>query len=144
VLNQTDDAWLFVFGVLALSLTLAGTRHAVLVTILFATATAFGYGLLASFSDLLFGFWGTAILVLLPLFALLAHLLRRAVPALGRWLAAQFLLFAVIYPCLAGLDWDRQTLYLNLCALTFLAFTSWLLVKNLMEDKTVPTAAAPA
>jgi hypothetical protein len=136
VLNETDDAWLLVFGVLALSLTLANVRHAVLLTILFSTATAFGYGLLADFSDLLFGFWGAAALVLLPLFLLLAKLLVRIAPAAGKWLAAQFLLFGVIYPCLAGLDDDRQSLYLNLCALVFLTFIARLLVKNLAGEST--------
>lgn len=146
VLNCTDDAWLFVFAVLVLSLTLAGVRHAVLLTILFATATAFGYGLLADFSDLLFGFWGTAMFVLLPLFALLSKCLIRTAPSLGRWLAGQFLLFGVVYPCVAGLDCDRQSLYLNLCALTFLSFTAWLLVKNLRSEKAPlpPVAASPA
>jgi hypothetical protein len=37
------------------------------------------------------------------------------------------------YPCIAGLDNDRQALYLNLCALQFLSFTAWLLVKCLGE-----------
>jgi hypothetical protein len=143
VLNETDNAWLLVFAVLALSLTLARVRHAVLLTILFSTATAFGYGLLADFSDLLFGFWGTAALVLLPLFAVFAKLLMRCAPAAGKGLAAQFLLFGVVYPCLAGLDNDRQSLYLNLCALGFLAFTAWLLVKNLADEK-IPAPPAVA
>jgi len=135
VLNEIDDAWLFAFAVLALSLVLTGVPHAALLTILFATATAFGYGLLAGFSDLLFGFWGTALLIVLPLFALISKLLKRAAPALGKWLPFQFLLFSAAYPCLAGLDYDRQSLYLNLCALTFLCFIAWLLVKNLMNGK---------
>ncbi|HUB87992.1 MAG TPA: hypothetical protein VMB22_08885 [Verrucomicrobiae bacterium] len=135
VLNEADDAWLLVFATLALSLTLAGIRHAALLTILFSTATAFGYGLMADFSDLLFGFWATAILILLPLFLLLAKLLARAAPQIGKWLAAQFLLFGVVYPCLAGLDGDRQPLYLNLCALMFLSFAARLLVKNLVNEK---------
>jgi hypothetical protein len=135
VLNKADDAWLLVFAILALSLTLAQVRHAVLLTILFSTATAFGYGLLADFSDLLFGFWGTAVLVLLPIFALLATLLMRIAPTTGKWLAAQFLLFGVVYPCLAGLDADRQPLYLDLFAFNLLAFVAWLLVKNLPGGK---------
>jgi hypothetical protein len=139
VLNETDDAWLFVFSILSLSLTLAGIRHAVLLTILFATAAAFGYGLLADFSDLLFGFWGTAILILLPLFLLLAKLLKRVAPQIGGWLAAQFLLFGIIYPCLAGLDNNRQSLYLNLCALAFLSFMAWLLAKNFISEKIPPS-----
>ncbi len=51
-----------------------------LFALVFSTATAFGYGLLGDFSDLLFGFWGTAIFILLPLFGLLAILLMRAAP----------------------------------------------------------------
>lgn len=142
VLNEADDAWLLVFALLALSLTLAQVRHAVLLTILFSTATAFGYGLLADFSDLLFGFWGTAILVLLPLFALLTKLLMRTAPAAGKSLAAQFLLFGVSYPCLAGLDADRQSLYLNLFAFGLLAFIAWLLVKNLPGEKSQAATGA--
>jgi len=135
VLNETGDAWLLVFAVLGLSFTLTGVRHTLLLAILFATATAFGYGLLADFSDLLFGFWGTAILILLPLFGLLAILLMRAAPQNGKWIAAQFLLFGVVYPCVAGLDDSRQSLYLNLCALEFLSFTAWLLIKHLATEK---------
>ena len=119
-----------------LSLTLAEVRHAVLLTILFTAATAFGYGLLADFSDLLLGFWGTAALVLLPLFGLLAWLLKRVMPDAGKWLAAQFLLFGILYPSLAGLDKDRRSLYLNLSALAFLAFITHLLVKRMDNEKT--------
>ncbi len=142
VLNEADDSWLLVFALLALSFTLANVRHAVLLTILFSTATAFGYGLLADFSDLLFGFWGTAVLVLLPLFGLLAWLLMRTAPSLGKSLAAFFLLFAVVYPCLAGLDEDRQMLYLNLSALALLTFIAWQLTKHLREDKIQPPSPA--
>jgi hypothetical protein len=137
VLCEIEDAWLFIFAILLLSLTLASIRHAVLLTILFATATAFGYGLLADFNDLLFGFWGTTFSILLPLFALLASLLKRTVPEIGKWLAVQFLLFGIVYPCVAGLDSNRQSLYLNLCALVFLSFTAWLLVKNLLKAETI-------
>jgi hypothetical protein len=140
VLNKTDDAWLLAFAVLMLSLTLAGVRHAVLFTILFSTATAFGYGLLADFSDLLLGFWGTAALVLLPLFGLLAWLLARVMPVSSKWLAAQFLLFGVFYPCIAGLDDGRQSLYLNLSALAFLAFITRLLVKRIGDEKSSASA----
>jgi hypothetical protein len=138
VLHEIEDAWLFIFAILLLSLTLASIRHAVLLTIFFATATAFGYGLLADFSDLLFGFWGTVILILLPLFALLASLLKYTAPEIGKRLAVQFLLFGVVYPSVAGLDSNRQSLYLNLCALAFLSFTASLLVKRLANEKNPP------
>ena len=138
VLVETERAWLLVFALLALSLTLAAVPHAVPLTIVFSTAIAFGYGLLADFSGLLFGFWGTAALVLLPLFLLLAWLLQRAARPIGHWLAAQLLLFGIILPCVAGLDPSRQTLYLNLCGLLFLGFTAWLFLKRLEQPAAEP------
>ena len=135
VLNQTENAWLLVFAALALSLAIAGVRHAVLLTILFVTGTAFGYGLLADFSDLLFGFWGTLVIIVVPLFAVATVLLRRVAPEAGRGLAVQFILFGVVYPCLAGLDPARQPLYLNLCALGLLVFTAQLVAERLAKDK---------
>lgn len=141
ILSRTGNAWLLVFAVLTLSFTLAGARHTILLAILFSTATAFGYGLLADFSDLLFGFWGTAIVIFVPMFGLLALMIKRSAPQAGRWIAAQFLLFGFIYPCVAGLDDSRQALYLDLCALEFLSFTAWLLVKNMASIKMPLTPA---
>ena len=135
VLSQTGDAWLMVFGILVLSLTLVNARHAVLLAVLFGTGTVLGYGLLADFSDLLLGFWGTAVFILTPYFLLLAKLAMRAAPQIGRWLAVQLLLAGLVYPCLAGLDNDRQSLYLNLCALAFLSFAAWLVVKGVIQGK---------
>lgn len=75
------------------------------------------------------GFWGTAIAVLLPLFLLLAWLVTQVIRGMtGKLLALQLPLYGILYPLLAGLDPDRETLYLNLCALMFLAYTAWLLV----------------
>ena len=139
VLGETERAWLLLFAMFTLSLTLAPVRHAVPLAILFGTATAFGYGLLADFSDLLFGFWGSATVILLPLFLLLAWLLKRTVNGTGKWLAVLLLLFGLVYPSVAGLDWDRQSLYLNLCGLVFLAGTAWLLVKRLEQPEPVAT-----
>ena len=144
VLSEVDRAWLLLFALFALSLTLAAVPHAVLLTVLFSTAVAFGYGLLADFSDLLLGFWGTAALILLPLFLALAWLVRRAAPGIGQWLAAQLLLFSIVFPCLAGLDSDRATLYLDLCGLVFLGFIAWLLVKRLEAPEPRPSPAIPA
>lgn len=138
VLAEIERAWVLLVAMLALSLTLAAVRHAVLLTALFGAATAFAYGLLADFSDLLFGFWGTGGLVLLPLFALMTWLLLRVVGmSVGRPLAVQLILFGIVYPCVAGLDPNRQSLYLNLCALMFLA----LLISPLMKGLT--WSAAP-
>lgn len=142
VLGKTGDAWLLVFALLVLGLSLASVRHAVVLAILFAVAVAFGYGLLAGFSDLLLGFWGSAALVLLPLFLLLARFLKQAAPELGNRLAGLFLLFGVVYPCLAGLDTPRQSLYLNMCALAALSFFAWLLVRRLAGNEFPATQRA--
>jgi len=144
VLGETERAWLLLVSLFTLALTLAPARHPVPLAILFGTATAFGYGLLADFSDLLFGFWGSAAVILLPLFLLLAWLLRRAVNGIGNWLAAQTLLFGIVYPCVAGLDWSRQSLYLNLCGLFFLAGIARLLIRRLDQPEPEPAAPAPA
>jgi hypothetical protein len=125
VLAEVERGWLLIFAMLVLGLTLAGASHAPLLSILFAAGCACAYGLLADCSDFLFGFWGTAVLVLVPMFLLLAWLLRRVAPACGNRLAFQLLLFGILYPSLAGLDAPRQTLYFNLCALTFLALAAW-------------------
>jgi hypothetical protein len=135
VLEETENAWLLVFAALTFSLAIAGVRQAVLLIILFATWTAFGYGLLANFSDLLFGFWGTFVVILMPFFGVSTLFLRRAAPATGNGLAVQFILFGVLYPCLAGLDPVRQPLYLNLCALGLLVFIAQLLIQRLAENK---------
>jgi hypothetical protein len=137
VLREVERAWLLIFAMLALSLTLVAERHAVLLAVLFGSATAFGYGLLGDFSDLLFGFWGTAALVLAPLFVLLAWLLKRMNAAIGKILAALLILFGMVYPCAAGLGANWQTLYLNLCALILLAFTARLLTGYFSSSKAV-------
>ena len=92
---------------------------------LFGAATACGYGLLGDFSDLLLGFWGTAAIFLLPAFGLLAWQLMRVAPRRSaRMLAFQLLLFGIVYPCVAGMDGERQTLYFNICAVVFLALAA--------------------
>ena len=130
VLHEAETGWMLTFALLLLGMGLAGVHHVVPVTTLFGLASAFGYGLLAGFSDLLFGFWGTAGAVIIPFFLLLAWVLTRTVGGrTGRLLALQLLLYGLLYPTVAGLDDARQPLYFNLCALLFLAFTTWQLVK---------------
>jgi hypothetical protein len=90
----------------------------------------FASGLLGNFHDIVFGFWGSAVVVLVPLFALLAWVLTRVVSGLpGKLLAVELVLFGILYPSLAGLDADRQTLYLNLCAAVLLVVTTWQIVQ---------------
>jgi len=74
-----------------------------LIGILFGTATAFAYGLLGDFSDLLFGFLGTAVFILIPLLLVLAKLLTRVTGGAAiKALALQFLIIGILYPCAAG------------------------------------------
>jgi len=132
VLGEAETAWLLVFAMLTLSFTLTSVPFAPVFAVLFGTATAFGYGLVGDFSDLLFGFWGTAAVILLPMFLVLTFLIGKLVRhGDGKWLAFQMLLFGIAYPCLGGLDSARQTLYLNICCLAFLACTARILVKRL-------------
>ena len=142
VLGETERSWLLIFALLVLGLTIASVKNAVLMSLLFGAATALGYGLLGDFSDLLFGFWGTAALVLLPSFLLLALLLRRILPGInGRLMSWQLLLYGILLPCLAGLDNERQSLYLNICAVVFLAFLAWQLMKRSKADQTAEPMA---
>lgn len=131
VLDEVERGWLLIFATLVLGLTLAGVSHAVLISIVFGAASACAYGLLADFSDLLFGFVGTALVIFLPAFFGLAWLLKQVVGfSHGRWLALQLLLFGIVYPSIAGLDNERQTLYFNLCVVVFLAFAAWQLLRR--------------
>lgn len=129
VLDQIERGWLLLFATVVLGMTLNGVRHHVLLSVLFGAAGACAYGLLGDFSDVLFGFWGAASLVLVPTFVLLAWLLLRfGPPTSGFALAAQWLLFGIFYPCIAGLDGERESLYFDLAALVFLAMAFWQLV----------------
>lgn len=139
VLNEVERGWLLVFAMLVLGLTLSGATHALLLSILFGAATACAYGLLPDFSDFLLGFWGTETLVVLPLFLLLAWIITRVAPAnCARFLAFQLLLFGIVYPCIAGLDADRQLLYFDLSALLFLCFAANHLVQRFRTSAPFP------
>ena len=132
VLAEVERGWLLIFAMLVLGLTLASVNHAVLLAVLFGAATACAFGLFGDLSDLLLGFWGTAAIFLLPMFGLLAWLLTRVAPArTSRMLAFQLLLFGIVYPCVGGLDEERQTLYFNVCAVVFLALAALQLVRKL-------------
>jgi hypothetical protein len=148
VLAEIERGWLLIFAALILGFTLASSKHAVLLSVLFGAATACGYGLMADFSDLLLGFWGTAAVVLIPLFFFLAMFLRRFVPTRSwQWLAIELLVFGLVYPCVAGLDSGRQTLYFNLSALVFMAFAAIQLAQRLSPGdraKAEQPASAPA
>jgi hypothetical protein len=144
VLAQTVSGWMLVFSAVLLGFALAGTRHAFLFTGLLSMAAALGYGLLSNFHDIVFGFWGSAVVILAPIYALLAWFVLRMVPSVdGKLIAVEMILFGVIYPCAAGLDWDRRPLYLNVAALLFLAVAAWQLTRRLkLDEQRMPNAVA--
>jgi hypothetical protein len=168
VLAETERAWLLIYATMIFGLVSAtlgkesgtklevgansiatqpgpqtGIPTAVLLCIVFGTATACSYAMVADFSDILFGFWGTAAVVLLPMFLLLAWLLKRVVPGrLGRLLVVQLFLFGLLYPTVAGLDTERQSLYFNLCALAALGFIAVQWIQR-NEPDTPGTFGAP-
>lgn len=130
VLGETDRGWLLVVAMLLLTLTLSGTNHAVTFSLLFGATVAFAYGLAADCSDLLFGFWATAGFALCPLFLLLLFIAGRTFARpIARRVAFQLIVFGLVFPCAAGFDPDRQSLYLNLCSLIFLALMAPLLIR---------------
>jgi hypothetical protein len=144
VLAETDRAWLLIAAMLLLTLTLAGATHAVVVSLLFSATAAFAYGLIADFSDLLFGFGGTVGFVLCPMFAFLLIVALRKLPLpIGRRVAAQLILFGLVFPCAAGLDPERQSLYLNVSALLLLACVAPLLLRPSF-NQSPPIAIVPA
>jgi hypothetical protein len=59
------------------------------------------------------------------------HLTKLAPRPFSNLLALQLLLFGIVYPAVAGLDSDRQTLYFNLGALIFLAIAAWQLTRRI-------------
>ncbi len=146
VLGEAERGWMLIVAALLLTFTLSEVRRGPLLGVLFASAIALAFGLLGDFSDLLFGFWGTALMIFLPLMLSLAWLVKRMVGGTrGRALAGLMLVFGLLYPAAAGLDGDRQSLYLNVCGFLFLAFTAWQLADELRvasEEPSVSTKPA--
>ncbi len=126
VLEEAEHGWMLVVATLLLALTLGQVRHAALIGILFAVAIALVFGLLGDMSDVLFGFAGAALLLVLPLLSLLAVLIKRIIGGKrGNLTAVLMLVFGLAYPAAAGLDGERQSLYLNICGFLFIAFAAW-------------------
>ncbi len=140
VLGEAERGWMLIVATLLLTLTLAEVRHGALLSVMFATAIALAFGMLGDFSDLLLGFWGTALIIFLPLLVLLAWIVKRIVGgATGKILAGLLLVFGLVYPTAAGLDAERQSLYLNICGFLFLAFTAWQLADELRSSSAEPS-----
>jgi hypothetical protein len=141
VLAEAEKGWVLLFAAVVLGLTLAGGRGAVLVGVLVGCAAALGYGLLGDLSDTFLGFWGTAIVMLIPPLIALGWLTSRWLPALeAKLVGLELLLFGAIYPCLAALDADRETLYLNVSTFIFLAIAAWMVIQRMGA----PRASAPS
>ena len=131
VLAEAEKGWVLLFAAVVLGLALVGGRGGVLVGVLVGCAAALGYGLLGDLSDTFLGFWGTAILVLIPLLIALGWLTSRCLPELeGRLVGLELLLFGAVYPCLAALDAERETLYLNISAFIFLTIAAWIIAQR--------------
>jgi hypothetical protein len=137
VLDEVRKGWVLLFAALLLGGTLAGFKHAALLAVFVGAAVAFAYGLLGDFCDTPLGFWGTGAVVVGPIILLLVAVLLRALPgAEGNALSLELIVFGLWYPSLAGLDDERRLLYLNLCAVLFLAVAAWQLVRRLRAVKT--------
>jgi hypothetical protein len=132
VLAQTEKAWVLLFAAMLLGLTLGhDPSRAALGSVLIGSTAALGYAFIGDLSDTFIGFWGAYLVVLLPLLALIGWLLTRTVTgSAGRLLAAELLLFGLAFPCAAGFDEVRETLYLNLAAYLLLAATAWQLARR--------------
>jgi len=142
VLGEAERGWMLIVAALLLTFTLSEVRRGPLLGVLFASAIALAFGLLGDFSDLLFGFWGTALMVFLPLMLSLAWLVKRMVGGTrGCALAGLMLVFGLLYPAAAGLDGDRQSLYLNVCGFLFLAFAAWQLADELRAPSEEPSVS---
>ncbi len=132
VLDEARKGWVLLFAALLLGGTLAGYKHTALLTVLVATAVALAYALLGDFSDTWLGFWGTGLVVVVPMFVLLVAALWRVLPgAEGRGVAVELIAFGLFYPMLAGLDDKRQLLYLNLSAALLLLVVAWQVARRL-------------
>ena len=137
VLAQTEKAWVLLFAAMLLGLTLAqDAARAALGSVLIGSTAALGYAFIGDLSDTALGFWGADLIVLLPLLAALGWLLARSVGGTaGRMLAAELLVFGLAFPCAAGFDEVRETLYLNLAAYVLLAVTAWQLARRIPMAK---------
>jgi len=142
ILAEAEKGWVLLFAAVVLGLTLAGGRGAVLIGILVACAVALGYGLLGDLSDTFLGFWGTDLFLFVPLLLALGWLTSHCLPSLeGKLIALELFLFGAVYPLLAGLDTDHETLYLNIAVSLFLAMAAWLIAQRLGLPRAITNIA---
>jgi hypothetical protein len=135
VLGESEKGLVLFFALALAGLMLSGRRFAALWTVLAGAALAVGYGLLADLSDTALGFWGASLAVMLPMLIIIAAMTSRGLAgAYRKMLTISALLVCVAYPYAAGLDDARGVMYLNICALIFLAMTGWALARRLRND----------
>ena len=114
VLDEVRKGWVLVFAALLLGGTLAGYKQTALLAAFVGAGLAFAYGLAADLTDTPLGFWGSGAIVLLPALALLAIAVRRILPhGASGFVLAELCAFGLFLPILAGLDDNRQLLYLT-------------------------------
>ncbi len=125
VLREMQKGWGWLFAAAMLALTLGGARMAPVLAVIFAAAVAIGYGLLGSLYETPLGFWLSAVIVLLPIFAGLCWASRKALPGgAGTSLGTLMFIFAGLAPFIAAADDDRKLLYWSLCAVLFLVMAA--------------------
>ena len=122
VLAEAGRGWVLLFVALVLGTATSGGATSALRSVLMGIAAALAFGLMGDISDSFLGFWGSAIVVLVPAFCLLSALAGKLA---GKLVAIEVIAFGLIYPCVAGFDASRQTLYLNVCAGLLLAVAVW-------------------
>ena len=118
VLGEMRKGWVLLFAAVLLGLTLGGQRHAALLATFVGSGAAVATGLLANLSDTPLGFWGALGVIVVPVLVGLAVTLRRA--GAGAGLMVEAAVCGLVYPILAGLDPERELLYLNLVTALFL------------------------
>jgi hypothetical protein len=131
VLSEAGKGWVLMFAAVLLGGVLTNHRWSALTSVMIGSAAAFGFGLLGDISESFLGFWGTAAVIALPMFLVLGGLILRTHGHAGKIICAELILFGLVYPCLAGMDSDRQTLYLNLAGLLFLMIAAWLFTNRI-------------
>lgn len=131
ILSEAPRGWTLFFALLWLGLTVAGGRGSGFMTLVCSIPIAFGYGLMADWTDAGLDWYWAFLLAVMPFVGLTVAVVRRRLGPVDGWiLAAPLTLMAVGYPLGAGLDDGRFMMYRNLAGLLFLGTVVWLAVRR--------------
>jgi hypothetical protein len=131
ILGEVEIGWVLLFAAALLGLTLGESRWPALAAVLLSAGVAMAYGLVSNLFDSPIGFWGAAAVVLMPCFAGVAWLAIRWLRGIeGKLLAGLLVLVGLVYPLVAGLDVERDALYLDLAGLLLLGMAAVQLTKR--------------